>query len=65
MYEDKTAGSPEDTDDPLLMFDMPEDDKYMGVRMVQKMVDTILYQRAFGVNTLQIIFREKEKEAGK
>ena len=63
--EDKTAGSPEDTDDPLLMIDMPEDDKYMGVRMVQKMVDTILYQRAFGVNTLQIIFREKEKEAGK
>jgi len=34
----------------------------MGVRMVQKMVDTILYQRAFGVNTLQIIFKERAKD---
>ena len=48
--------------DDLLAEDIPEEDKYMGVRMVQKMVDTILYQRAFGVNTLQIIFKERVKD---
>ena len=35
-----------------------EDDMYMGVRMIQKMVETVNYQRAFGVNTLQILLKE-------
>ena len=34
------------------------DDMYMGVRMIKKMVETINYQRAFGVNTLQILLKE-------
>ena len=37
-----------------------EDDMYMGVRMIKKMVEMVNYQRAFGVNTLQIILREDE-----
>ena len=36
-----------------------EDDMYMGVRMIQKMVETVNYQRAFGVNTLQILLKER------
>ena len=35
-----------------------EDDMYMGVRMIKKMVEMVNYQRAFGVNTLQIILKE-------
>ena len=35
-----------------------EDDMYMGVRMIRKMVETVNYQRAFGVNTLQILLKE-------
>ena len=35
-----------------------DDDMYMGVRMIKKMVDTVNYQSAFGVNTLQIILKE-------
>ena len=35
-----------------------DDDMYMGVRMIKKMVDTVNYQTAFGVNTLQIILKE-------
>ena len=35
-----------------------EDDMYMGVRMIKKMVETVNYQRAFGVNTLQILLKE-------
>gem|GEM_PF-1208314 len=38
-----------------------EDDMYMGVRMIRKMVEMAGYQSAFGVNTLQIILREEEK----
>lgn len=34
-----------------------EDDMYMGVRMIMKMVEMIHYQSAFGVNTLQIILK--------
>ena len=34
-----------------------EDDMYMGVRMIKKMVEIVNYQSAFGVNTLQIILR--------
>ncbi|MBR3018579.1 MAG: hypothetical protein IKH57_16120 [Clostridia bacterium] len=35
-----------------------EDDMYMGVRMIKKMVEMVNYQTAFGINTLQIILRE-------
>ena len=31
---------------------------YMGVRVIKKMVETVHYQRAFGVNTLQILLKE-------
>lgn len=34
-----------------------EDDLYMGVRMIKKMVEMVSFQRAFGVNTLQIILK--------
>lgn len=37
-----------------------EDDMYMGVRMIKKMVEMVNYQSAFGVNTLQIILKEEE-----
>ena len=36
-----------------------EDDMFMGVRMIRKMVEIVNYQRAFGVNTLQIILKEE------
>ena len=35
-----------------------EDDMYMGVRMIKKMVEMVYYQRTFGVNTLQILLKE-------
>ena len=35
-----------------------EDDMYMGVRMIWKMVKSVNYQSAFGVNTLQILLKE-------
>ncbi len=38
-----------------------EDDMYMGVRMIKKMVELVNYQRAFGVNTLQIILKEDKQ----
>ena len=34
-----------------------EDDIYLGVRMIDKMVEMVDYQRAFGVNTLQIVLK--------
>ena len=34
-----------------------EEDMYMGVRMIKKMVEMVNYQSAFGVNTLQILLR--------
>ena len=37
-----------------------EEDMYMGVRMIKKMVEMVNYQRVFGVNTLQIILKEGE-----
>ena len=36
-----------------------EDDLYMGVRMILKMVEIVNYQSAFGSNTLQIILKEE------
>jgi hypothetical protein len=38
-----------------------EDDMYMGVRMIKKMVEIVNYQSAFGVNTLQIILKEEDR----
>ena len=35
-----------------------EDDMYMGVRMIRRMVEIVNYQRVIGVNTLQVILRE-------
>ena len=35
-----------------------ENDMYMGVRMIKKMVELVNYQSAFGVNTLQILLKE-------
>ena len=35
-----------------------EDDLYMGVRMIRQMVEMVNYQRAFGVNTLQVLLKE-------
>lgn len=34
-----------------------ENDMYMGVRMIRKMVELVNYQRTFGVNTLQILLK--------
>ena len=39
-----------------------QDDMYMGVRMIKKMVEMVGYQSAFGVNTLQIILKEEKKD---
>ncbi len=39
-----------------------EEDLYMGVRMIQKMVELVTYQRTFGVNTLQILLSENKKD---
>ena len=36
------------------------EDMYMGVRMIKRMVEMVSYQRAFGVNTLQIILKDGE-----
>ena len=36
-----------------------EDDLYMGVRMIMKVVEMVNYQSAFGSNTLQIILKEE------
>lgn len=38
-----------------------EDDMYMGVRMIQKMVEMVNYQSTFGVNTLQILLKEDKR----
>lgn len=35
-----------------------DDELYMGISMIQKMVEEIRYQRTFGVNTLQVLLRE-------
>lgn len=37
-----------------------DDDLYMGISMIQKMVEETIYQRTFGVNTLQVLMREGE-----
>lgn len=39
---------------PLINEDT-EDEKYMGVQMIQKMVEEVLYQRTFGMNTLMVL----------
>jgi hypothetical protein len=36
-----------------------DDDMYMGVRMIMKVVEMVNYQSAFGSNTLQIILKEE------
>lgn len=41
-----------------------DDDFYMGISMIRKMVDEIHYQRTFGVNTLQVIMRERQDDGG-
>ena len=30
------------------------DDMYMGIRMIEDMVEAAMYQRTFGMNTIQI-----------
>lgn len=35
-----------------------EDDMYLGVRMIKKMVEVVNYQTTFGVNTLQVLLKE-------
>ncbi len=34
-----------------------EEDDFMGVRMIEKMVEMVNYQTAFGINTLQIVLK--------
>lgn len=41
-----------------------EDELYMGISMIQKMVEEIHYQRTFGVNTLQVLMREGQQGDG-
>ncbi|MDD3338824.1 MAG: MATE family efflux transporter [Lachnospiraceae bacterium] len=36
-----------------------EDDRYMGIHMIRKMIEKSVYLRTFGVNTLQVILREE------
>lgn len=36
------------------------DDLYMGIQMVQKMMESVNYQRTFGVNTLQVVMKEAD-----
>lgn len=44
---------------------MKEDDElYMGISMIRKMVEEIHYQRTFGVNTLQVVMREGQGDGG-
>lgn len=38
-----------------------DDDMYMGISMIEKMVEFTKYQRTFGVNTLQIVLHEERK----
>jgi Na+-driven multidrug efflux pump len=39
--------------------DETDDDLYMGIMMIKKMVELTVYQRTFGVNTLQVILSER------
>lgn len=39
-----------------------DDDLYMGISMIRKMVEEIHYQRTFGVNTLQVVMREEQAD---
>ncbi len=39
--------------------DRADDDMYMGIMMIKKMVEITLYQRTFGVNTLQVVLSEE------
>lgn len=32
-----------------------DDDRYLGIRMIEDMVETTMYQRTFGMNTMQIL----------
>lgn len=37
------------------------DEMYMGIEMIRKMLEDIIYQRTFGVNTLNLLLKEGEK----
>lgn len=39
--------------------DDSDDTMYMGITMIKKMVEDTLYQRTFGVNSIQVILREE------
>lgn len=40
---------------PLCYTDEEGQDLYMGIRMIEDMVEETMYQRTFGMNTLQIL----------
>lgn len=40
--------------------DTDAEDRFMGVKMIYKMVEAVNYRRAFGVNTLQIVLKENK-----
>lgn len=44
----------------FVMQNMEEDELYMGISMIRKMVEDIHYQRILGVNTLQVLIREEQ-----
>ena len=46
------------------MQSMEEDELYMGISMIRKMVEDIHYQRTLGVNTLQVLIREEPADGG-
>ena len=47
-------------DSDFIMQNKEEDELYMGISMIWKMVEDIHYQRTLGVNTLQVIIREEQ-----
>ena len=47
-----------------VMQSMEEDELYMGISMIRKMVEDIHYQRTLGVNTLQVLIREEPADGG-
>ncbi len=47
-----------------VMQGMEEDELYMGISMIRKMVEDIHYQRTLGVNTLQVLIREEPADGG-
>lgn len=41
-----------------------EEELYIGIEMIQKMLEDIIYQRTFGVNTLNLLLKEGETKNG-